>query len=355
MTLTLSVSCLGKSHADSALSGTDCSRCKSFSLSSLRSWIAFFSESDSAPHALPFSSSQGPVRKKQQGRGSEQLVTSELTPAQCPHASPSPQRAFACPLHPTLSASLCGCEQHDLILCEWQRIGWQPFSGNFRRGKGYRALWLTLPSCRHLLHATPDSERMKSSSASWRRLSTSSGLNGLRLRSHFAAGLTSGFFRGAIRPSANARLPSSPKSTTSWRNRGAPPTRLASVLLLPLLSHLLTALKKKDTSTCLLWMSLWPHISARPRLSDGRRGRAIRPSRAEPHLHSLDAPTRRLDKRLKRYTLWLCSRSSRPRCSQVRKPIWMQLHSGTWGVRQTWLYAPPKPPLRPSGIWCPAW
>ncbi len=31
------------------------------------------------------------------------------------------------------------------------------------------------------------------------------GLNGLRLRSHLAAGWTSGFFRGAIRPSANAR------------------------------------------------------------------------------------------------------------------------------------------------------
>ncbi len=40
-----------------------------------------------------------------------------------------------------------------------------------------------------------------------------------------------------------------------------------------------------------LWMSQWPRISARPRLSDGRRGRVIRPSRAEPHLHSLDAPT----------------------------------------------------------------
>ncbi len=42
-------------------------------------------------------------------------------------------------------------------------------------------------------------------------------------------------------------------------------------------------------------MSLWPHISARPQLSDRRRGRAIRPSRAEPHLHSLDASTRQLD------------------------------------------------------------
>ncbi len=35
---------------------------------------------------------QGPVRKKQQGRGFKKPVTSELTSAQCPHASPSPQR-----------------------------------------------------------------------------------------------------------------------------------------------------------------------------------------------------------------------------------------------------------------------
>ncbi len=81
------VSCLGKSHADAALSGADCSHCESISLASLRSRIAFFSESDSAPRALPFSSSKGPVRKKQRGRGFEQPVTSELTSAQCPCTS----------------------------------------------------------------------------------------------------------------------------------------------------------------------------------------------------------------------------------------------------------------------------
>ncbi len=81
------VSCLGKSHADAMLSGADCSHCESFSLASLRSRIAFFSESDPAPRTLPFSSSQGPVRKKQWGRRSEQPVTSELALAQCPRAS----------------------------------------------------------------------------------------------------------------------------------------------------------------------------------------------------------------------------------------------------------------------------
>ncbi len=86
------VSCLGKSHADAALAGSDCSHCESISLTSLRSRIAFFSESDPAPRALPFSSSQGPVRKKQRGRGSQRPVESELTPAQIPRASLSPHR-----------------------------------------------------------------------------------------------------------------------------------------------------------------------------------------------------------------------------------------------------------------------
>ncbi len=90
-----------------------------------------------------------------------------------------------------------------------------------------RSVWVTmncLTSCRYLLHAMPDSVQLKSSSALWLRLSTSLGSNGLRLRNHLAAGWTSGFFRGAIRPSANARTPSSPKHTTSSRNHGAAPT-----------------------------------------------------------------------------------------------------------------------------------
>ncbi len=155
------------------------------------------------------------------------------------------------------------------------------------------------------------------------------GSNGLRLRSHLVAGWTSGLYRGAIKPSTTARPLSSPKFMKSSRNCGAPHTRLASVRLLPLLSHLFTVLKRKDTSDCPLWMSLWLRISAHPRLSDETRGQAIRPSRSKPHLHSLDAPTRRLDKLIQRCTLWLCIRSSRPRCSPVKKPVWMQLHSGT--------------------------
>ncbi len=131
------------------------------------------------------------------------------------------------------------------------------------------------------------------------------------LRSHLAAGC---YLTGRYQAPHQRSSPFFPEVHTSSRYYGTPPTSLTSVLLLQLLSHLLTALKTTDMSTCLFWMSLWPHISARPQLSDGRRGRAIRSSRAEPHLHSLDEATRRLDKQLQRCTFWLCSRSSRPRC-----------------------------------------
>ncbi len=86
---------LGKSHADATLAGSDCSHCESISLASLRTCIAFFSESDPAPRALPFSSFQGPVRKKQWGRGSQRPVESELTPVQIPRASLSPHREIS--------------------------------------------------------------------------------------------------------------------------------------------------------------------------------------------------------------------------------------------------------------------
>ncbi len=89
------VSCLGKSHADATLAGSDCSHCENISLASLCSRITFFSESDPAPRALPFSSSQGPVRKKQRGRGSQHPVESELTSAQIPRASLSPHRGVS--------------------------------------------------------------------------------------------------------------------------------------------------------------------------------------------------------------------------------------------------------------------
>ncbi len=48
------VSCLGKCHADAALSGTDCSHCESFSLASLHSRIAFFQRATPPLALSPF-------------------------------------------------------------------------------------------------------------------------------------------------------------------------------------------------------------------------------------------------------------------------------------------------------------
>ncbi len=137
------VSCLGKSQADAALSRTDCAHCEIFSLASLHSRIAFFSESNCAPRTPPFFL-PGTCEEKTVGRGFEQPVTSELTPAQCPRASPSPQREhspFLFAQHDSRfkvflfvtysiiqniissemeirSVTFCGCERHDLVLCE---------------------------------------------------------------------------------------------------------------------------------------------------------------------------------------------------------------------------------------------
>ncbi len=65
------------------------------SLSYLRSWLAFFSESNPAPHALPLFSSQGPTRKKQRGRGSQCAEMSELTSAVPPRTLLFPHREFS--------------------------------------------------------------------------------------------------------------------------------------------------------------------------------------------------------------------------------------------------------------------
>ncbi len=143
--------------------------------------------------------------------------------AECPRVLPSPQREseFARPLHSTWSASL-RCERYDLVRYRWRRNRWQPFFfGRLRTRKSYGALWLTLPSYRSPLHVTPDSERMRSSSASWQRLSMSSGSNGLRggaisqqagrvfLTGHFQAPRQCSFpfYRSSYEPNIVARPP----------------------------------------------------------------------------------------------------------------------------------------------------
>ncbi len=226
---------LGKSHADAALSGAECSHYECFSLAFLHSRLAFFSESDSAPRALQFSSSQDLWENN------------------------SGQRIWAASDKRAHVGSMPACLA---ITAEGESI--RPSSS---------LNMISVPPLWATWFRSVQVTARRSLSASWQMLSMSSGSNGLRW--------------GAISQQAGG-----------------------------VFSH-------------------W--------------------ALSEPHLHSLDAPTLRLDKRLQHCTLWLCSRSSRPRCTPVRKPVWMQLHSGTWGAWQTWLYASPKPPPRPSGIQCTAW
>ncbi len=115
----------------------------------------------------------------------------------------------------------------------WVRINWMTaFLWRLQMRKSYWALWLTPPSCRHLLHATPDSERKKSSSALWRRLSTSSASNGLLLRSHLAAGqvVSSGAPSGGAPsegpPLAKARCDPRHKCTEGRLSRETLPKRV---------------------------------------------------------------------------------------------------------------------------------
>ncbi len=310
------VSCLGKSHADAALAGSDCSHCESISLASLRSRIAFFSESDPAPRALPFSSSQGPVRKKQRGRGSQRPVESELTPAQIPRASLSPHREVSPVLfsqpdqRPSASVSdlvSFGGSDDELADDSMSLVASdaEELSGSVTDPA---PSGLPAPSA---AKAGMDAELFRVLSKAVEEL----GLEWSPPEEPLAAVWMSGFCRGAVRPLSNDHRRSSLKFTTSSRDLGAPLTLPASVLPLHPPSLRLTALKKRDMRGCLNWMSQWLHISAHPLPSAGRRRPVTRPSHAGPLQRSLDAPTLQLDRRLRRSTLWRFSRSIRPSSS----------------------------------------
>ncbi len=137
------------------------------------------------------------------------------------------------------------------------------------------------------------------------------------------------FSWGAIKAPRQRSAPFFPEVHTSSQYYGTPPTRLASVLLLQLLSHPLTVPKKSTLPP--LDESVASHLC--PPTAIGWK--AFRPSRAEPHLHLLDAPTGGWTSGFRASHRWLCSRSSRPRCSPMRKPVWIQPLSGTCGARQT--------------------
>ncbi len=125
------------------------------------------------------------------------------TDAQCPRASSSPQRerAFVRPLHSTWSASLC-CERHDLVWCEWWRNRWQPDAKVLSGSVTDIALLLSSSSC---------NARLRGAHPHHDKAVNELGLKWSPLRSYIAAGWTSVFSRGAIKPPTNVRPPSSPK------------------------------------------------------------------------------------------------------------------------------------------------
>ncbi len=290
-----------------------------------------------APRALPFSSSQGPVRKKNCGAedlSSRWLASSHRLSVRAPRCHREGIRLSSSPNLISVPPRLRAVWSRSV----WATMNWMT-----------AFLWqLQMRKCNLPLSAScsarlkVDDELIRMMTKAVKEL----GLEWSPSRSRLDC-----FLPGRHQALRQRSSPSTTKCTTSSRNLDACPIRLVSAPLLQPLSLPLTALKRKDTRT---WMSPWPQISARQRLSDGRRGRHIHPNHAELHLHSLDVPTQRLDMLLQRCTRWLCFRSFKLRCSPTRMPVWILPHSGTWEVQRTWLCAPPKPQPKRLYALCPA-
>ncbi len=206
------VSRLGISHTDTALSGADCSHCEHFSLASLRSWSAFFSESDSAPHALQFSFSQGSVRKNSGQRilaaGDKQAHIGSM-PA-CLAVTAERERAFVHPLHSTWSASLRR-ERHDLVQCEWQRNRWQPF---FLAASDTEVCSCSVTDPALLTSSSLRNARLRADEeliCIMTKAVNELGLEWSPLRNHLAAGWTSVFSWGTIKPPRQGSSPFFPE------------------------------------------------------------------------------------------------------------------------------------------------
>ncbi len=234
------VFCLGKSHADAALAGSDCSHCENISLASLRSRIAFFSEHDPTPRALPFSSSQGPVRKKQRGRGSQRRRASLS-----PHREVSPVLFSQPDQRPSASSS-------DLVSFGGSDDELADDSMSLASSDEELSGSVTDPPP-HVCPrpAPPKPGWMPNFSVSSQNRLKSWVWSGLHQRSPLTAVWMSGSCRGAVRPLSNDPRCSSLKFTTSSRDLGAPLTLPASVLLLHPPSPQLTALKKRGMRGCL--------------------------------------------------------------------------------------------------------
>ncbi|KAL0203474.1 hypothetical protein M9458_001492, partial [Cirrhinus mrigala] len=269
------------------------------SLASLRSQIAFFSERDSAPRALPLSSPREPVRKKQRGRGAWRSVPSELMPAETPRASLLPPRGNSPVLfsHPDQRLSVAASDLVSFGGSECDAI--DDSMSLLLMQRSCRVRLTTLPP-RHLQSpARPAQAWMPNYYASCLKVWRSWTWSGPRLRSPLVAAWKNGSCRGAVKPLATEPRHSFLRAMKRLPSHGAPPTWSACVPPLPLgtalPSSLSMVLKKRGMTSCPHWMSQWPCISARPWPSDGRRRPPTRLSRVGQLQPSLDEPICRLD------------------------------------------------------------
>ncbi len=288
----------------------ECHHCGDMSLSSLRSRLAFFSDSNPDP----------PRDLRGKSSGAEDLSARRWVSLRrqypcVPHSLPTVRfPPFSSPARTSIPLWLRAIWSHseEAITARWMTAcHWR-----------LRRSWIFSTSCLTL----------------WR----SWVWNGLPQMKRPVAAWMNGSCRGTAKPLVNELRHSSQWSTTRSTNFGMHPNRTAYVPLLPPPSLRSTARKKKDVTACLPWMSQWPHISARPGPLVGRQKPLTRPNRVGRLQLLLDEPIHRLDKRPQHFTPWRsckCSRMSLTRTPQLLKSC---------TVRPTWLSVPPRWQLRRS-------
>ncbi len=190
-----------------------------------------------APSA-PFS--QGPVRKKQRSRGFERSVTSEPTSAQCPRAResirPSSSLAAASDM---ISFGGSDGEMDDSLMLAASDV--EELSGSVTDP----TLFSLSSSCNARLRM--DEELIRVMSKAVNEL----GLEWFPPEEPSRRRLDEWILPGCHQAPRQRSSPFFPmKSMMSSLNGGVPPTRLASVLLLPLLSPPLTGLKRRNKCAC---------------------------------------------------------------------------------------------------------
>ncbi len=202
--------------------------------------------------------------KKQRGRGFEQPVTCKLKSAQCPHASPSPHR------------------EHSPVLFTQHEAESVMISFGASDDEMEDSLSLAASDVEVLSGSVSDPALLPSSASRNARLRVDEELmtkavNKLGLEwsppvEPSSSRLDEWFLPGRHQALGQRSSPFFPEVhdelTKSWHAPYSTCIRPSASTA----SHQLTVLKRKDTSTCLLWMSPWPQISALPRLSDGRQG-----------------------------------------------------------------------------------